>query len=354
VAVEKDPELFTSSHGIVWPWTNFHPDGFNTSSNLMYMDPPRHSSVRRIAAKAFGPRIVANFDPWVRAIVTDAIDDMVSSDGPFDYVQKAAVPIPSRVIARITGFPKSDERIIVDSTIEMFAAGQMGASEEGPALLAAAMAKLFSYVNDVLIPMKRQNPGDDMSSVLTQSMDAGEITEAECLDFHQLLINAGFETTHTLIGQSMRLMLEDPDIEEQTHRAIREIGPDRVVNEFLRYISPPMYFARTATRDTELAGQKIRKDDLVHMYYIAANRDPATFTDPHRFDPWREEEGSLAFGSGHHRCLGAPLARLELTILFDEMIKRNVRLKLAGEPKRGWSTFINQLTELPVVLVSGE
>jgi cholest-4-en-3-one 26-monooxygenase len=90
------------------------------------------------------------------------------------------------------------------------------------------------------------------------------------------------------------------------------------------------------------------------MYYIAANRDPDTFTDPHRFDPWRKETGSLVFGSAHHRCIGAALARLELTILFEEMTKRNVRLQLAGEPKRGWSNFINQLIELPVSLASGK
>ena len=109
-----------------------------------------------------------------------------------------------------------------------------------------------------------------------------------------------------------------------------------------------MNMARTATCDTELAGQAIRTGDVLQMYFIAANRDPEIFAEPHRFDPWRPETRSLVFGSGVHRCIGAALARLELRILFEEMRARNIRLRLDGEPRRGWSVFINQLVALPV------
>lgn len=346
VEVEKDPELFTATRGAIWPLTN-RPVEDGYPSQLMWMDPPRHSNVRRIVAKAFGPRIVANFDPWVRAVVTEVIDAIPATD-TFDYVQDVAVRIPSQVVARVMGIPRADEGLIIESTTDIFAASQLGDRDQVVAQLKLVKVKLFDYITDVLMPMKRANPVEDMCTVLTQSFDNGELSMAECLDFHQLLINAGFETTHTLIGQSMRMIVEDPEVASNTARAISEVGPDRVIDEFLRYITPAMHFARTATRDTELGGQQIRKDDVMAMYFIAANRDPQTFTDPNRFDPWRNEPGSIVFGSGIHRCIGSALAKLELSILFEELARRDVRLELAGEPKRGWSSHINQLTQLPL------
>ena len=115
-----------------------------------------------------------------------------------------------------------------------------------------------------------------------------------------------------------------------------------------RIITPAMFMSRTATEDTVVGGQEVCKNDLLNLYFIAANRDEAVFDRPDEFDPWRTETASLTFGSGTHRCIGNALAKLELRILFEEMSKRGFSLKLDGEPQRGWSVFINQIRSLPV------
>lgn len=348
--VESNPALFSSQPGSAWPMSNLPIDPVLNPAynNLMFMDPPRHSSVRRVAAAAFGPRVVKNFDPWVREIVVEILDH-IETLTEFDYVLEVARTIPSYVIARVQGVPREDRQWIVDQTLAAFEgqnAGDLG-------VVTKVLQDTFTYYREKLVPGKLKNPEDDMTSVLIHAAEREEITEAEAYDFLNLLQAAGFETTHTLIGQSMRLILEDPDVAEKTYRGIRELGADKVTEELLRVITPAMFMSRTATADTELAGQAIRKGDLLNLYFIAANRDPAVFDRPDEFDPWRTETASLTFGSGAHRCIGNALAKLELRILFEEMARRDFRLTLNGTPERGWSTFINQIRSLPVAHVDG-
>jgi cytochrome P450 len=171
------------------------------------------------------------------------------------------------------------------------------------------------------------------------------------------LLIAGYETTHTLIGQSQRLILEDKDIQQTCEQAFTAGEFNAVVDEFLRYVTPAMNVTRTATEDVDFHGQAIRRHDTMQLMLIAANRDPDTFPDPHRFDPLRPRGKALtggdglAFGSGLHRCVGNVLAKMDSRILFEEMHRRDVRLELDGEPQRGWSTLINQLLSLPVHVV---
>jgi cytochrome P450 len=187
-----------------------------------------------------------------------------------------------------------------------------------------------------------------MTTVIAHAMERGEMTQGEGYSFLNLLQGAGFETTHTLIGQSMRMILEDEEIARKTEDGIRELGPDKVIDEFLRVITPAMFMSRTATADTVIGGQKIRENDLLNLYFIAANRDPRVFAEPDVFNPWRTETASLTFGAGPHRCIGNALAKLELRVLFEELAARNIKLRLNGTPQRGWSVFINQIRSLPV------
>ncbi|MFE9327541.1 cytochrome P450 [Nocardia sp. NPDC052278] len=187
-----------------------------------------------------------------------------------------------------------------------------------------------------------------MTWVLNGCVERGEITQSEFLNWMTLMMGAGYETTHTAIGQSMCMYLTDPEVQAATDRAVDEGVVDRAVDEFVRMISPPMQMARTAVRDVEFHGQQLREGDVLVMYYVAANRDPAVFAEPDRFDPWRTETETLAFGSGVHRCIGSNLAKLEVRILWEELRASGLRLRLNGAPKRGWSNFINQLNELPV------
>lgn len=349
VAVEQDSATFSSTGGAAFPLTNISP-GHPGLDMLMLTDPPRHSHLRRAAAKGFAPRIVRNFEPWVRSIVTEAID-AVEGRPEFDYVEEFGRTIPAFVIATVLGAPREDRQHIVQMTTDYFDAGQqvqqLGEGESGADLMTPAIEQLMAYANEIQ-KVKLAHPGDDMFTELSRCLERGEINQMEYLQWMHVMIVAGFETTHTAISQSMRMYLQDPEIAARTDKAVNEGCTDRAVDEYLRLISPPMQMARTATRDVTFAGEQIRKDDIMVLYLIAANRDPAVFSDPEQFNPWRTEKQSLAFGSGVHRCIGFHLAKLELQILWEELRARGVRLELAGEPRRGWSNFVNLLTQLPV------
>jgi len=348
VAIERDPSAFTSTHGVSYPMIFPFPAPAPMCDNLMFNDPPRHTGLRRAAAAGFGPRVVANFDPWVREIVREVIAD-VESLTEFDYVEKFARTIPAYVIGRVLGCPREDRQRIVDWTIDLFAAGQQ--TEDGTAAQIAAVQRVQEEIQAYCADMqerKRKEPADDMFTALGRIRDAGDITQPEFLQWTLLIMTAGFETTHTAIGQSMRMILENEDIRAATDRAVDEGLSGKLADEFIRFITPAMQMARLATRDVEVAGTQVLQGDAVVLYFVAANRDPSAFAEPDTFNPWRTETKTLAFGSGIHRCIGSYLAKLEVQILFEELRAAGIRLRSNGAPKRGWSNFINQLTELPV------
>lgn len=349
VAVERDTETFTSQRGAAYPMMNVPPGHPNTDL-LMLTDPPRHSYLRRAAAKGFGPRVVANFESWILEIVTEVLDH-VETLSAFDYVEEVAKTIPALVVARVLGMPRADREKLVAWANAVFEAQQQveGLAEgEGTAdAMTATIGEIVAY-SEQIQKAKLIDPADDMFTELSRCVERGEISQAEFVQWMFLTMVAGFETTHTAIGQSMRMYLEDPEIAAATDRAIDEGKVDRVIDEYLRLISPPMQMARTATKDVEFGGEQIRKDDVLVVYYIAANRDPAVFAEPDRFNPWRTETETLAFGTGVHRCIGAHLAKLEFGILWSEIRRRGIKLRLNGKPRRGGSNFVNQLRELPV------
>jgi cholest-4-en-3-one 26-monooxygenase len=342
VAVEKDPGTFTSSKGSAYPST-WVPN-IEQAKTLIATDPPDHTRLRRAAAKGFGPRVVANFEPWIRDIVVPVVERIASLE-EFDYVAEVARTVPARVVARVLGIPREDEEQMVEWALATFVALQPGADNSAFQNMLKVHKEMSAYAAKIQ-ETKKQQPADDMFTALSECVDRGEITQREFLDWMFLMMAAGFETTHTAIGQSMRLYAEDAVVRDRVNRAVEEGLVDRVVDEFLRLISPPMEMARIATADVEIGGQAIRKDDVMVLYFAAANRDPSKFQNPDEFNPWRSEKDTLAFGSGVHRCIGAYLAKLELNVLWEEIVKRGLTFEPAAEPKRGWSVFINQLTEL--------
>jgi cytochrome P450 len=249
------------------------------------------------------------------------------------------------------GVPHEDRDSILRWSDDIF--NGQARSEDG-SVMARAFEAVGSYMSE-LGRRKLAQPADDVVSLLAQSLDRGDLDQAEYLMYTTALLIAGYETTHTLIGQSTRLLIEDAAARELTQRAIAASKQREVVDELLRLVTPAMNIARTAVRDVEFHGQRIRANDTVMLLLNAANRDPAAFDDPHRFDPFRAGVRShgygrdgLAFGSGIHRCVGAMLAKLELRILLEEMDRRGTWPQLAGEPRRGWSALVNQLLSLPV------
>jgi cytochrome P450 len=253
------------------------------------------------------------------------------------------------VIAAVMGVPRELRGQVVDWSDAIFT-GQVN-QDDG-----AALARAFEEVNVYMAALgqeKLRDPQEDMVTVLAQSLDRGEIDEGEYTMYTTALLIAGYETTHTLIGQSMLLILENKDIWRACDEAFEAGEFNAVVDEFLRFVTPAMNVTRTATADLDFHGQTIRRNDTMQLMLIAANRDPDVFADPHRFDPLRVRAKTLpgdglAFGSGLHRCVGNVLAKMDSRILFEEMHRRGIRLSLDGEPVRGWSTLINQLLSLPV------
>jgi cytochrome P450 len=348
-AIEKQPELFSSARGAAYPLTQRDPIEHSQAS-IIQTDPPTHTRLRQATSKGFAPKVVANFAPWIREIVREAVADVADQD-EFDFVAAFGRRVPAGVIARIVGVPPEGERLIVQMTLALFAATQdtdgLAEGEGTQSKIIGPRQAIADYAAE-LQEIKRIQPADDMATALTGCVDRGEISQREFLSWMNIMIGAGFETTHSTISQSMRMYLEDPEIRDATDRAIAEGRGGRASDEFIRLVSAPMQMSRTATRDVDMLGEHIREGDVLVLYFIAANRDPAVFSEPDRFNPWRSELTTLAFGSGVHRCIGSHLAKLEVQILWEELAAAGIRLRLNGEPRRGLSNFINQLDELPV------
>lgn len=350
VEVLQDPDRFSSSYGSVYPLPN--PTRVEPmSKHILFMDPPEHSTVRRTATKSFGPRVVANFDAWIRECIVETLDNALTRER-FDWVDDVCHVIPPLVIARILGVPRDERQYIVAASRDMFAAQSV---RDGGASLAAEMMKVGDYLAR-LGQEKLQNPADDMSTVLAQSLEAGEIGPVEYQMYLSALLSAGAETTDTTMSHIGHLLASDPEVATATVRALDEGKADALVDEFLRYVTPAMNFARVAMRDTELNGHAIRKGEMLVVSLAAANRDPAAFSRPNTFDPFRTDAkpaagtggAGMTFSAGPHRCPGQHLAKLELRILLEELHTRGVVLAMDGEARRGASGVVNQLVALPV------
>lgn len=349
LAIENDSETFTCVDGIVG---NMMGDQAAMSpgnvGSIMFLDPPNHSRLRRVVSKSLAPRVVANFEGWVREVVTQTLDEAVAM-GEFDFVADVGALIPSRTIAKVVGVPRDLAPSIVKWTNELFTV----TVTEDWARAAALMQMIEDLLDDVRI-IKLDDPADDIISFLAPFERDGVISNDEYRSTCRTFVNAGFETTHTTISQTVRMMIENPQIAARVSEVMESHGADPIADEFIRLITPVMAFMRTATRDTEIAGTPIKAGDVVSQWYPSANRDPETFANPDEFDPLRDNVlDHMAFGAGVHRCIGAPLAKLQVRVLLEELHSRGLKFEMSGEPRRGWSAFINQSVYVPVRVIAG-
>ncbi|MBP1687974.1 MAG: cytochrome family protein [Deltaproteobacteria bacterium] len=344
VTISRDPKTF-SSHRRTAMLMELPPDSLaETQLFMINADPPRHTKLRALVNKGFTPRMVARLEPHVRDIA-NAVIDAVAQKGECDFVTEVAAELPLQVIAEMMGVPLADRRALFSWSNRMIGQDdpEYGTTEDEAK---RASLEVYMYANQ-LAAERRRNPGEDLMSVLLNAeVDGEKLTEMEFDVFFVLLMIAGNETTRNLISGGMLALIDHP---EQRARLLKDRSLiNTAVDEMLRWVSPVMAFRRTATRDTEIRGQKIREGDKVLMFYPSANRDEEVFPEADRFDVGRTPNDHLAFGIGEHFCLGSNLARLEIRVMFEELLRRLPDIELAGPVARLRSNFINGIKHMPV------
>jgi cholest-4-en-3-one 26-monooxygenase len=312
---------------------------------MLNMDPPLHTRYRRLVNKGFTPRMVAQLEERI-VWRTNQILDKVSERGECDLVTEVSSELPLQVIAELLGVPEDDRHLVFDWSNRMIGRddSEYASTEE---VAQAAAFELYAYA-DALTEAKRADPHEDLLSILTQAeIDGDKLSQLEIDVFFLLLAVAGNETTRNLISHGVLALAEHPD----ERRRLLE-NPDLLgsaIEEMLRYASPVMHFRRTAHRDTVIGGQEVKEGEKVVFWHISANRDESVFEDPMRFDITRSPNEHVAFGGGGpHFCLGANLARVEIRVMFQELLRRMPDFELAGPVARLRSNFINGIKHLPI------
>jgi cytochrome P450 len=357
LAVLRDPETFSSELGGVARIETLPEDVLEVRRNFMETDPPRHGQFRRIFAADFTPRAVRRYEPWLHELVLDVLEPALAA-GEFEGVHDVAAPIPIRVLGRILGL--SDEhlprlvelgdKLLVDTEPDYV--GERAFEGERPEdrylPFGSPWAEELCALGRTYYEERRTHPRDDVLSLIANAeLDRRPLSGRDLDNTFAILIVAGNETTRQAIASGLLVFAQEPE-QWQLLRSDPGLVPT-AVEEVLRYSNPVWHFRRTATRDTELSGTAIRGGDKVVVWYGAANRDPEVFPDPHRFDVRREPNEHATFGRvGPHYCLGAHLARLELTVLLEELVPRVEAMELAGQPERLRSNFTNGLKRLPL------
>ena len=352
VEASRHPQVFCSGKG-----ATSIPDlplEFNEYfGSMINIDDPRHARLRGIVSRAFSPRLVAKFEDDVRRAAATIVDELLAT-GPCDFVQHVAARLPLKIICDMMGVPGDRYKMVLANTnIILSGADPEFLSEDLDQaviqLLGAgqALADLVTSLAAARAGAPAEAPADDLvSALVTANIDGEQLTSAELASFFILLVVAGNETTRNALSHALMLFTEFPD-QRALLLADLEGRIEGAVEEIVRYASPVVFMRRTATQDYTMNGQDYHEGDKVVLYYYSANRDEAVFADPERFDITRSPNPHVGFGAaGPHYCLGAHLARRELTVMLRELLTRVPDIT-AGEPDRLLSSFINGIKHLP-------
>ncbi|GIF76750.1 cytochrome P450 [Asanoa siamensis] len=307
--------------------------------SMLQTNPPDHTRVRRAAAATFTARRVAGMRDVIAAQATELIESMPARA---DFMSAFAYPLPIGVICALLGIPDADRPWFRQRAADLTVVLEPISTEEEMRLADVAGRELEDYFTG-LVAARRRAPREDLTSALAEN---GDLTGAELLANLVLLLVAGFETTTNLLGTGLRILLERPE-QAARLRAGPELAP-AFVEEILRYDSPVQLAARFAAAPLDVDGVRIKPGSELTLLLGAANRDPARYPDPHRFDPDRPGIQPVSFGGGAHYCLGAPLARLEAQVAFPLLLAMRPDLRLAGEPERRDRLVLRGYTTLPV------
>ena len=306
------------------------------SDSILDSEPPKHTRLRSLVAKAFNRNKIEGMRPAVERItqqLLDAIDEKVKSGETFDLIADYAEPLPVKIIADLLGFPESEEHLLrpwSQSIVKMY---EVNPAEQYQMEAKKAAAEFAEYVRS-LAEHRKKNPGQDLITDLAMVEENGEkLNSHELVATCVLLLNAGHEASVNAFGNGMVAALERPDQAELLRKNSRAIT-DTALEEFMRFDAPLHLFERTATVDTELGGVKIEKGQKIAALIGSANRDSAVFERADEMDLTRDPNPHIGFGAGIHFCLGAPLARLEMSVSLPALWEKYPNMQLAGAPVR--------------------
>ncbi len=353
--VSQDVDTFTSARGI--RLEEMEPDQLEARRTLMELDPPEHTRQRRLLSRGFTRRTVETYEEAIRALAASVLDQAVPK-GEFDFVHDVAVQLPMKMLGQLMGTPDEDGDMLVewgdsmlgntDPEYTEFVVDQADTEDYRMLPFRSPTAlKVFRYA-ETMAADRRANPKDDIiTKLLAPTIDGEPLSDVEFKNFFTLLVAAGNDTTRYSMAHGMWVMANHPTLWE--HWRAEPGLTESAVEEILRTGTVTMHFRRTATRDTELGGRRIKAGDKVLMWYISADHDDAAFHHPYSFDLAREPNDQMAFGrNGPHLCLGAWLARMELRVVFEELMKRVDRIEPAGPIVRLRSNFMSGIKHMPI------
>jgi cytochrome P450 len=317
--------------------------------SLVQMDAPDHPKYRRLTADWFKPGSLGRLQGRLDELSAQLLARMEELDGRCDFSKDIAVWYPLQVILAILGLPEQDYGRMLKLTQELFGASddELGRGNQSLDDLIAVIMDFYQYFMGVTAD-RRANPRDDLATLIANGrIDDQQMPDVETVSYYVIVATAGHDTTSSSMAGGLQALIEHP---EQLARLKADPSLlNTAVEEMIRWTSPVRHFMRTAQADTEIAGQPIAKGDWVYLSYLAANRDPALFDDPHRFDVGRTNaDRHLAFGFGAHFCLGAQLARMELRTVFRDLLPRLEHVELAGTPTTMKTTFVGGPKSLPI------
>jgi cytochrome P450 len=320
LAVFRDPETYSSVTGGTRPFGGTLLQDLAVAGQVLnMMDDPRHSHIRRLVSSGLTPRMIARVEDDLRTRARRLLDSVAPGE-PFDFLVDVAAELPMQMICILLGVPESERHWLFEAIEPQFDFGGSRKASIGQLTPEEAGSRMYTYGQE-LIASKRAEPTDDMLSVVANATVEDEsLSEIELYLFFSLLFSAGAETTRNSVAGGLLALIENPN---QMHalRGDLEQLPN-AIEEMVRWTSPSPSKRRTATRDVELAGCQIEAGEKVQIWEGSANRDPAAFEDPDTFDITRKPNPHLGFGHGVHYCLGANLARLELRVLYEELLTR--------------------------------
>ena len=318
--------------------------------SIINMDDPRHARLRRLVSSGFTPKELNKLLESVRIAARDVVDN-VATKGECDFVSEIAAELPLRIICDMAGVPQSQRHTVLEQTNIILGLGDPEYVNSFEDLLGAFMT--LHQMASELGQQRLDDPTDDITSTLMHAeVDGERLTLTEFASFFILLVVAGNETTRTAISHGMLELTRNPD-QKALWISDFDTHAQNAVEEIVRYATPVIHFRRTATQDTEISGHPIKEGEKVVLWFNSANRDERAFPDPFRFDITRYPNAHAGYGGGGpHFCLGANLARREISVMFEELFRRLPDIEITGEPEMLQSSFIHGIKRMPCAFTS--